>query len=175
MREDEGGVLLLGDVHVEAHVGGLHDVARPRVQLDRRAVFLLLDPDQRDAVPENTTVPTVSRDVQSNCPVFSAAFISHRTHSRDLRGFCAARGRCGPSRLQCQNTWDHKVSNCKFSRFGKQAAQLPPCCAVTDCSPTQPGKKSQTFPSAVFAHARADQLNLPAREVLCSPSRPARS
>lgn len=39
--EEEGGVLLLGDVDVVAGVGGSHDVARTRVQEDAFVVLPL--------------------------------------------------------------------------------------------------------------------------------------
>ena len=56
--EDEGGVLLLGDVDVVAGVRGGHDVARARVQQDA-LVLLPLYTDQADAVPAGHT-PAVS-------------------------------------------------------------------------------------------------------------------
>lgn len=49
--EDEGRVLLLGDVDVVAGVGGGHDVSGPGVQHDA-LVVLPLDPDQTHPVPD---------------------------------------------------------------------------------------------------------------------------
>lgn len=51
LLEDEGRVLLLGDVDVVAGVRGRHDVARPRVQEDA-LVVLPLHADQTNAIPE---------------------------------------------------------------------------------------------------------------------------
>ena len=48
--EDEGGVLLLGDVDVVAGVRGSHDVAGARVQHDA-LVVLPLHPDQTHTIP----------------------------------------------------------------------------------------------------------------------------
>lgn len=50
LLEDEGRVLLLGDVDVEAGVGRCHDVPRAGVQQDA-LVLLPPDADQADAVP----------------------------------------------------------------------------------------------------------------------------
>ena len=57
--EDEGGVLLLGDVDVVAGVVGGHDVARAGVQQDALVVFPLYT-DQTHAVPARH-IPAVSR------------------------------------------------------------------------------------------------------------------
>jgi len=50
LLEDEGRVLFLGDVDVEAGVGRCHDVPWARVQQDA-LVLLPPDADQADAVP----------------------------------------------------------------------------------------------------------------------------
>lgn len=55
LLEDEGGVLLLGDVDVVAGVSGGHDVSRARIQEDA-LVLLPLHPNQTHAVPAQTEV-----------------------------------------------------------------------------------------------------------------------
>lgn len=52
MSENKSRVLFLRDVHVEAHVGGLHDVSWAWVELNSGAVFLLLNSNQSDSVSE---------------------------------------------------------------------------------------------------------------------------
>lgn len=54
---EECGELLLGDAHVVAGVGLAEDVARARVELDRAARPLLLDPHQRHAEPAPSASP----------------------------------------------------------------------------------------------------------------------
>lgn len=53
--EDEGGVLLLGDVDVVAGVAGGHDVSGAGIQKDA-LVLLPLHPDQTHAVSAQTEV-----------------------------------------------------------------------------------------------------------------------
>lgn len=55
LLEDEGRVLLLGDVDVVAGVGGGHDVPGARVQKDA-LVLLPLHADQTHAIPAQTEV-----------------------------------------------------------------------------------------------------------------------
>lgn len=54
--KDESRILFLGDTHVEANVGRLHDVARSRVELNGWARHVLLDTNESHAVSRATGI-----------------------------------------------------------------------------------------------------------------------